>query len=118
MKKCFAAATATIIESNRWKKFTKVSVSKGNVDWPQNMRDQERFGVQNNYQGEIINKDGVVYNKFHVQPNAGKIPAPINQWKEDNGGTNAVMTSVYVEKDGTQEDVKEGLEEAAKSIES
>jgi hypothetical protein len=51
-----------------------------------------------------------------MQPNAGKIPFSIQQWREKNGGTHAVMATALVKKGGTKNDVKKRLEEAAKSI--
>ncbi|KAG2115176.1 uncharacterized protein F5147DRAFT_769636 [Suillus discolor] len=47
-----------------------------------------------------------------LQANAGKVPSTIKQWREANGGTHAVMADVFVKKDGTKEDVEEGLEAA------
>jgi hypothetical protein len=51
-----------------------------------------------------------------MQPNAGKTPFSIQQWREKNDGTHAVMATALVKKGGTKNDVKKRLEEAAKPI--
>lgn len=69
--------------------------------------DAERLQrVRWDYSGEIKRGD-TVYHKFKLQPNAGKVPSTIKNWRDANGGTHAVMADVYVKKDGTKEDVEE-----------
>lgn len=69
--------------------------------------DAERLQrVRWDYSGEIKRGD-TVYHKFKLQPNAGKVPSTIKNWRDANGGTHAIMADVYVKKDGTKEDVEE-----------
>jgi hypothetical protein len=115
MKKSVGSAVNKALDGNTWKKFTDVSVSRGKTVYPKSSGDQERVGVRWDYDGEVSKADGV-YNKFQMQPNAGKVPSSIRQWREQNGGTHSVMASAFVRKGGTKDDVKKGLEEAAKSV--
>ncbi|EUC48495.1 hypothetical protein COCMIDRAFT_23671 [Bipolaris oryzae ATCC 44560] len=118
MEKCVNDLMAKAVDGNKWKMFSKVSVEIGSTVWPLNPRDQRRFGMRYVYDGEITSGDGVEYNKFQMLSNDGKVPAPINQWKENNGGPNPVMATAYLKKSGTKEDVEEGLKEGAKLIET
>ena len=59
------------------------------------------------FDGEVEH-NGVCYNRFQVQPNAGKIDSAFRQWREKNGGTHAVMGIMYVKKNGTKSDVDAG----------
>ena len=98
------------------KKLTSVSVTRGGTAWPKSQKDQENVGIRFDYDGEV-NENGVTYNKFQVQPNAGKVPSTIAQWSKENGGTHAVMGSMYVKKGGSQSDAKtayQGFREAFK----
>jgi len=115
MKKSIGGAVNTVVEGNAWKKFSEVSVGRGKTVFPKSQAEQERVGVRWDYDGEVTRTDGT-YNKFQMQPNAGKIPSSIKDWREKNGGTHAVMASVYVKKGGSKDDVKEGLEEGAKKV--
>lgn len=45
---------------------------------------------------------------FQIQPNAGKVPSTIREWREKNGGTHAVMGVMYVKKGGSVDDVAAG----------
>lgn len=65
-----------------------------------------------------VNKADGTYHKFQLQPNAGKVPSSIKQWRDVNGGTHAVMATSYVKKDGTKEDVEKALKDAAESVKS
>jgi hypothetical protein len=51
-----------------------------------------------------------------MQPNAGKVPASIDDWRNNNGGTHAVMTSLLVKKDATKEEVTQTVDEAMKNV--
>lgn len=115
MKKSISSAVNKAVEGNVWKKFTDVSVGRGKTVYPKSSAEQERVGVRWDFDGEVTKADGV-YNKFQMQPNAGKIPSSIKQWRESNGGTHAVMADALVKKGGTQDDVKKALEDAAKSV--
>jgi len=46
------------------------------------------------------------------------VPFSIRQWRDANGGTQAVMATSYVKKDGTKEEVEKALREAAESVKS
>ncbi|OAT02968.1 uncharacterized protein BDCG_17862 [Blastomyces dermatitidis ER-3] len=63
------------------------------------------LGIRWDFDGEVT-INGVVYNKFQVQPNARKVPAPVSEWRRKNGGTHAVMGSMFVKKDGSVDDVE------------
>ncbi|KAL9003733.1 MAG: hypothetical protein Q9188_003420 [Gyalolechia gomerana] len=60
---------------------------------------QETIGVRFDFDGEVTETDGV-YNKFNVQPNAGKLPLTFKNWRDRNEGTHAIMTTALVKKDG------------------
>jgi hypothetical protein len=89
------------------KKFTNVSVNRGKTTYPKKPKDLENLGIRWDYDGEVED-NGILYNKFQVQPNAGKVPSTIREWREKNGGTHAVMGVMYVKKGGSSEDVTEG----------
>lgn len=116
MQKSLGSAVARACE-NSWKKFASPSAARGGTVWPKDPGDQERAGVRWDYDGEVQQPDGP-YHKFQMQPNAGKIPSSIARWRNANGGTHAVLATAYVKKDGTKEDVTEGLTEANKSVNS
>lgn len=61
-------------------------------------------------------QDGATYHKYQCQPNAGNIPSSIKDWREANGGTHAVMTSIYIKPDSTKEEVEAVINEAVKGI--
>ncbi|KAI4249586.1 MAG: hypothetical protein LQ352_005569 [Teloschistes flavicans] len=98
-------------EGNRWKKFVRVSVNPGNTVWPKAPAELEAVGVRWDYVCEVARADGV-YHKFKIQANKGKIPQTIQEWAQKNGGTHAVMAEMFVKKDGTKEDVEEGIRDA------
>ena len=65
----------------------------------------------------MVAKDGTECHKYNVQPNADKaVPSAIQRWREANGGTYAILVTVYVKKDGTKEDVERALEDACKDV--
>ena len=107
MNKVFAAVEKAL--SGASKKFTSVSVNRGKTAFPKASKDLENLGIRFDYDGEV-SENGLTYNKFQVQPNAGKIPSSVKQWRDSNGGTHAVMGSMRVKKGGTADDVKEGFE--------
>ncbi|KAH7931314.1 hypothetical protein BV22DRAFT_1115669 [Leucogyrophana mollusca] len=115
MKKILRTATTHAVNGKTWQKFTKPTVGRGKTVYPKKEAEQEQLGVRWDYDGEIIS-DGTVYHKFQMQPNAGKVPSTIKQWREANGGTHAVMANAYVKKDGTKEDVEEGLKAAIDQV--
>ncbi|KAL5394806.1 hypothetical protein PMIN02_004654 [Paraphaeosphaeria minitans] len=115
MKKSISSAVNKASDGNAWKKFTDVTVGRGKTVYPKSSADQERVGVRWDYDGEVTRADGV-YNKFQMQPNAGKVPSSIRQWRDEHGGTHSVMASAFVKKGGSKDDVKKGLEKAAKSV--
>lgn len=105
----------TIVRGNAWKKFVDPTVSRGKTIWPKSQAELERIGVRFDYDGEVT-QDGVVYHKYQCQPNAGKVPSSVREWREGNGGTHAVMASFLIKKDGTKEDVQNAVDEAIKGI--
>ena len=70
-------------------------------------KDLENLGIRWDFDGEV-EASGIVYNKFQVQPNAGKVPSTIREWREKNGGTHAIMGVMYVKKGGSAQDVADG----------
>ncbi|KAL8934917.1 MAG: hypothetical protein Q9211_004982 [Gyalolechia sp. 1 TL-2023] len=115
MKKTFKNVNAKGVQGNTWKKFTQVSVARGQTAWPKSPNAQETIGVRYDFDGEVTQADGV-YNKFNVQPNAGKIPSTFKAWRDENGGTHAVMTVAMVKKNGTKTDVEMALTESADAV--
>ena len=109
-------STQKIFSTNAWSKLAKVTVSRGKTITPKSLAEQERSGFRVDYDGEV-ERDGVIYNKVQIQPNAGqKIPPAIKAWREKNGGTHAVMATAYIKKDGTKEEVEQAFNEAIDSI--
>lgn len=100
---------------NSWKKLAKPTVGRGKVAFPSAPKDRERLGVRFDYDGEVV-RDGIQCHKYQVQPNAGKVPTSIENWRKKNGGTHAVMGDIFVKKDGTEEDVEAGVEEGLAEI--
>lgn len=115
MQKAFKNGSSALLEGNAWTKLTAPKVGRGKTAFPSSSRQQQQVGMRWDYDGEVT-KDGTVYHKYQVQPNAGKIPPTIQQWRESNGGTHAVMTTIFVKKDGTKEDVEQALEEGRESM--
>ena len=113
MKKAFNNARSAIVESAG--KFTKVSVGRGKTVYPKTPKDLENLGIRYDYDGET-DYDGVLYNKFQVQPNAGKVDSTIRRWREKKGGTHAVMGVMYVKKDGSVEDVAQAWDNFVKGF--
>ena len=99
------------------KKFTSVSVSRGKTAYPKTSKDLENLGIRFDFDGEI-DQNGKTYNKFQIQPNDGKIPSSVKRWRDNNGGTHAVMGSMFVKKGGTADDVKEGFEKFKEEFKS
>lgn len=110
MNKIFSRVEQGLVNSAVSKKLTSVSVSRGKTAWPKADPDLTNLGIRFDFDGEIT-QNGVVYNKFQVQPNAGKVPSSVRQWRDSNGGTHAVMGSMLVKKGGTKDDVKEAFAE-------
>ena len=116
MQKTLKNSVVKAVEGNTWKKFANPSAGRGQTTYPKNQAELERIGVRWDYDGEVTRADGI-YHKFQMQPNAGKIPSSIRQWRDANGGTHATMASAFVKKDGSKEDVEKGLSEAAEAVE-
>ncbi|EER29466.1 hypothetical protein CPC735_071480 [Coccidioides posadasii C735 delta SOWgp] len=77
------------------RKFFKPTVARGKTVWPKNPADLLRYGVRWDYDG--INKhNGVDCHRYQLQPNAGKIPSTIKEWRDKNGGTHAVITVMHI----------------------
>lgn len=117
MQKQFKNIGKKAVEGSNYLKFTQPKVSRGKTAFPTGSQQQRQLGVRYDYDGEV-NKDGVDCHKFNIQPNAGDdIPSTIKKWRQDNGGTHAIMARLYVKKDGTKDDVEKSLDEAHKTIE-
>jgi hypothetical protein len=98
MNKAFKDVTKKAVEGNAYTKFTQPKVARGKTAFPSAPQLQKQLGVRYDYDGEV-EKDGVKCHKYQLQPNAGsEIPSSIQRWREKNGGTHAVMASVYVKK--------------------
>ena len=80
------------------RKFFEPTVGKGKTVWPKSPADMLRYGVRWDYDGVITKDDGKEYHKYQLQPNAGKIPSSIKQWRDNNGGTHSVMAVMYIPK--------------------
>ncbi|KAK9581697.1 hypothetical protein V6Z93_008900 [Aspergillus fumigatus] len=65
------------------------------------------------YDGIVTKDDGKEYHKYQLQPNAGKIPSTIKEWRDNNGGTHAVIATMYIEKGSEPDD--NAFEAAVKS---
>lgn len=92
-------------------KLTSLTVHRGLTALPTKSIDEQSYGLRADFDGEMV-CNGVKYNKFEIQPNAGsKIPSAVEQWRDKNGGTHAKIGSIYVKDGGTQEDVKHAFEE-------
>lgn len=100
-----------------WKKLARPTASRGGTAWPKTGADSQKYGVRFDYDG-VVEKDGISYHKFQVQPNAGKIPTSISNWMKKNGSsTHAVMTNVLVKEGATQDEVETAVEHAFEEIE-
>ncbi|GAM88999.1 hypothetical protein ANO11243_070330 [Dothideomycetidae sp. 11243] len=108
-------AKASEMATSAAKKFTDVSVPRGKTAFPKTSKDLENLGLRWDFDGEVV-RDGKSYNKFQVQTNSGKIPSTLKDWQRENGGTHAVMGTMYVKKEGDKDDVKEGFDEFVKSF--
>jgi hypothetical protein len=106
MNKVFSKAEKMISEAA--KKFTSVSVNRGKTAFPKAPKDLENLGIRWDFDGEV-EKEGTVYNKFQVQPNAGKIPSTVREWRDKNGGTHAVLGTMLVKKGGSKDDVEDAF---------
>ena|SRR2546421_9089972 len=115
MDKRFDKLISAATSGNVWKKLTNVSVGRGKTAFPKASKDLKNLGVRLDYDGHV-DRDGMTYNKFQMQPNAGKIPSTIKDWRDKNGGTHAVMTAVFIKDQGTKDDVKEGIDTARKEF--
>jgi hypothetical protein len=113
--KAFRMVLAAIISRpSILQKFAVVTVDRGQTVWPKSPAELENKGVRFDYDGIVTKEDGVDYNKFNLQLNAGDIPAPLKRLREQNKGTHAVIGVMYlphgVELDG--EGFTTGFDEA------
>lgn len=106
---------APAVVQKAWTKLVQPTVDRGQTLWPGSTRDQLNFGIRFDYDG-VITQGGVEYHNYQLQPNAGKIPASIAEWRKKNGGTHAVMSSILIKKGGTKDDVKEAIKKAFKDV--
>ncbi|KAJ7768381.1 hypothetical protein B0H16DRAFT_1716391 [Mycena metata] len=103
-------------KGNLWKKFAKPTVERGKTLFPKKAADQEKYGIRFDYGTAFTQEDGSVVHTFKMQPNAGKIPSSLAEWRDKNGGTHAVMATVYVKEESTKEDVETALEVARQAF--
>lgn len=116
MQRFLTGVSKAVIDGNGWKKLANPTVSRGKTAWPKLPAEQARYGIRYDYDGEI-EIDGVKYNKFQMQPNAGDdVPSTIKNWRNKMGGTHAVMAALLVPKDGDKDAVKEALEKANEEV--
>jgi len=117
MQRYLAGVSKAVLDGNGWKKLANPTVARGKTAWPKVPNEQARYGVRFDYDGEI-EIDGVLYNKFKMQPNAGDdVPSTIKNWRNKaKGGTHAVMADLLVPKDGDKGAVKEVLEKANEGV--
>lgn len=95
-KKLFEAGKAISGRNADLKKFFDQTAGRGKTVWPKSPVDMLKYGVR--WDGVITHDDGKEYHKYQLQPNAGKIPSTLKEWRDKNGGTHAVITTMYIEK--------------------
>jgi hypothetical protein len=115
-KKLRAFAEIIIGRPSTLHKFFHVTVAKGKTVWPKTAADLLRYGVRWDYGGTVKLDDDLEYEKFDLQPNAGKIPHTIAVWRDQHGGTHAVIGSMYLLKGAlaSEEVFKAGLADMMK----
>ncbi|KAK2766229.1 hypothetical protein FQN54_007745 [Arachnomyces sp. PD_36] len=115
-KKIIESGKAISGRSADLKKFFNPTVGRGQTVWPKSPADLLRYGVRWDYDGIVTRDDGKEYHRFQLQPNAGKIPSTIKEWRDKNGGTHAVITTMFIEK-GVQPDEEVFEDAVRKSLE-
>jgi hypothetical protein len=113
MNKVFSKANGMLAEAA--KKFTSVLVNLGKTAFPKAPKYLENLGIRWDFDGEVT-QVGQVYNKFQIQPNAGKISSSIKDWRKKNGRTHAVMGTMYVKKGGSKGNVQKAFKEFKKEF--
>lgn len=93
-KRLYESGRAVISRNSDLRKFFTVTVTRGATVWPKKPADLLKYGVRWDYDGVITREDGKDYHKFELQPNAGKIPSTLKDWREKHGGTHAVITTM------------------------
>ncbi|RAL03196.1 uncharacterized protein BO80DRAFT_423157 [Aspergillus ibericus CBS 121593] len=94
-KRVLAVVEVIISRPADLKKFYMPTVSRGKTVWPKSSADLLRYGVRWDYDG-IVMHDGKEYHRYQLQPNAGKIPSTIKDWRDKNGGTHAVIAVMHL----------------------
>ena len=84
VKKTLGVVEVISSQPSDLRKFFKPSVSRGKTVWPKTAADLLRYGVRWDYDG-IVTHENKECHKFQLQPNDGKIPSTIKQWRENNG---------------------------------
>lgn len=102
------------VKGNTWIKFANPSAARGKTAFPKTQAEQERYGIRFDYD-TLVKQDGQEYHTFKMQPNQGKIPSSIKNWRDKNG-TDAVMATVWVKKDATMEEVEKALQDAREAF--
>lgn len=96
-----------------WKKLANPTVDRGQTAWPKSQAELLRYGIRLDYDG-VVQVDGIDHHKYQCQPNAGRIPSSVKDWRDKNGGTHAVITSFTIKKDGSEKDVRDAVTAAFK----
>lgn len=102
---------ADAVVKNSWKKLANPTVGRGKTAWPKSQADLLKYGIRLDYDG-VVTVGGVEFHKYQCQPNAGKVASSVREWREKNGGTHAVITSVLVKKGATEKEVGEAVSKA------
>ena len=103
--------------AQRAPKLTRVTVQRGKTVIPSASKDLENYGLRADYDNIYTAPDGTKYHKLQIQPNAGKIPSSIKQWRDSQPtGTHSVMGVMYVKVDGTTDDVKDAYAQFRKAF--
>ena len=113
--KVIRALITEAMKGNTWQKFANPSAARGKTAYPKTSAEQEKYGIRFDYDRVVTQDDGTECHMFKMQPNAGKIPPSLKNWRDKNG-TDAVMATVLVKKGATKEEVKAALEAAREAF--
>jgi hypothetical protein len=106
-----------LFEGNRWEKLARsMKLTPGTTIVPKGDKNQRQTGLRLDYE-RTEKKNGVEYNKFQLQPNAGNdIPAEVKRLREKVGGTHAVLGIAMVKVDGDKDDVEKAMDDLQKDV--
>ena len=116
MLRFLGTVTQVVVGSNGWEKFSNPTVACGGTVWPRSPAEQRRLGVRYDYDGDE-EIDGIVYHRFKMQPNAGRIPSCIKHWRSKSArGTHSVMAEVLVPRGAGKAEVEAALDRAHRGV--